>query len=291
MSNTPQVVWDSPHGAEHVHAHYHDLLRRWPVPALQRTVDTAEGPTFVLASGPEDAPPLLLLHGSASTATAWLGDVATWARHFRVYAVDLIGEPGLSAPTRPPLGSDAYARWLDDVLDALGVGATSIVGMSLGGWLAVDYAVRRPARVTRLALLAPGGFGRQRTSFVLAALLLRPFGTWGLRRTLRFALGAPLPTDTPAGQALVDHLLLVHRHFRPRRQRLPRFDAAALGALRAPVLAIVGGRDRLLDSHATRERLTTLVPGATVVLLPDAGHLLRGQTGRILAHLTGDSGS
>jgi pimeloyl-ACP methyl ester carboxylesterase len=78
----------------------------------------------------------------------------------------MIGEPGLSAPSRPRLASDAYALWLDDVLHELGVARASLVGVSLGGWLALDYATRRPERVERLALLCPGGVGKQRASFL-----------------------------------------------------------------------------------------------------------------------------
>jgi hypothetical protein len=46
----------------------------------------------------------------------WMADVAAWAAHFRVYAIDMIGEPGLSARSRPPLHSEAHALWLDDVM-------------------------------------------------------------------------------------------------------------------------------------------------------------------------------
>ena len=83
--------------------------------------------------------------------------------------MDVIGEPGLSTPARPPLTSDAYASWLDGVLRGLTVDRASIVGASLGGWLALYYAIRRPARVDRLVLLGPGGIGRQKWGVVLAA--------------------------------------------------------------------------------------------------------------------------
>jgi len=47
--------------------------------------------------------------------------------HFRVYAIDMIGEAGLSAPSRPPLDSGAYTQWLDEVLDSLSLDRVSIV--------------------------------------------------------------------------------------------------------------------------------------------------------------------
>ena len=217
------AIYGSVAGRHAIERRYRDLLGRWPVPSEHLTVPTSQGETFVVASGPPDAPPLVLLHGAGANSAMWLGDVAVWSEHFRVYAVDVIGEPGLSAPSRPPLASDAYASWLDDVLRGLAVDRISIVGVSLGGWLALDYAIRRPARVNRLALLCPGGVGRQKWGVVVAALLLRPFGRWGLRTTMRLAMGGLPPADE-----ITEYFMLIHRNFRPRRELLPTFGDDAL---------------------------------------------------------------
>ena len=72
--------------------------------------------------------------------------------------------------------------------------------------------------------------------------------------------------------------LMVHEHFRPRRVSLPIFTDEQLEKLE--LLVIVGGRDRMLDSHETKRRL----PEATVVL-PNAGHVLPAQTERVLTWL------
>jgi pimeloyl-ACP methyl ester carboxylesterase len=266
------AVFASDAGRQAVEQRYREILRHWPVPYEHLTVATREGDTFVVACGPPDAPPLLLLHGSGSNSAMWMGDVAVWARDLRVYAVDVIGEPGLSAPSRPALASAAHALWLDDVLEKLAVPRVSIVGASLGGWLALDYAIRRRDAVDRLALLCPAGIGRQKWGVPVVAVLLMPFGRWGLRTTFRLATGVAPPAE------FADVLMLVHTHFRPRRERLPTFGDDALGGLRMPVLVIAGGRDRMLDSAGTGRRLATAVPHATVRLLPDAGHVLLGQS-------------
>ena len=197
----------------------------------------------------------MLLHGSGANSVMWMGDVAAWATQFRVYSVDVIGEPGLSAPARPALDSDAHALWLDDVLRELALARASFVGLSLGGWLALDYAIRRPERVERLALLCPGGVGRQRPSFLWKVLPLLLLGRWGRRRAMALALGATEAPTTPAARAFGDYFALIHTHFRPRRDRLPVFSDAALRGLAMPVLAIAGGRDALLDSLETKRRL------------------------------------
>jgi pimeloyl-ACP methyl ester carboxylesterase len=261
-----------------------DLLDRWPVANQRLRVPTREGETFVVACGPDDAPPLLLFHGSGANAAMWARDAAAWAAHFRVYAIDMIGEPGLSAPSRPPLTSEAYARWLDDVLAGLGLERASLVGVSLGGWLALDYAIRRPERVERLALLSPAGIGRQRPSFMLKAAFLAPFGRWGRRRALKLALGPAARAAGPHDLALVDFTLLIFTHFRPRLE-IPVFDDADLRQVTAPMLVIAGGRDAMLDAHETKRRVEQAAPHATVRFLPEAGHYVPDQTASVIDFL------
>ena len=263
-------------------AKYAELLTRWPVPCEQLRVPTREGETFVMACGPVSAPPVLLLQGSGANTAMWMRDVASWAQAHRVYAVDVIGEPGFSAPSRPPLTSDRHAQWLDDVMQALGVARASLVGVSLGGWLALDYASRRPDRVEKVVLISPGGVGRQRISFLFKALGLMLLGRWGRRKALRLALGPVPEHPDPMDREIGVLAGLIARHFRHRRGKLPTFGDDVLKRLTMPVMAIVGGQDALLDSQETKRRLEQWAPHATVRLLPDAGHYIRHQASEVL---------
>jgi pimeloyl-ACP methyl ester carboxylesterase len=175
-------VYKSAEGERAVRERYLEILKHWPVPNQQLRVPTREGETFIVACGDQNAPPLLLLHGGMANSAMWMGDVAAWAARFRVYAVDVIGEAGLSAPSRPALASDAHALWLDDVMQALSLTQTSMVGVSLGGWLALDHATRRPERVESVAALCPGGVGRQKIAIVFQTIALRMLGRWGRRK-------------------------------------------------------------------------------------------------------------
>lgn len=277
-------IYKTADGGARIAARYREILARWPVANRQIMVPTRQGDTFVVACGPKDAPALVLLHGSASNSFMWMGDVAAWAGHFRVYAVDLIGEPGLSAPSRPKLASGAYVDWLDDVLAGLEIQGASWVGMSLGGFLALDYATRRPERVTRLAVLCPGGIGRHR-NVLLWALPLMLLGPWGMRKVSAIVAG-PAPAGVPPpSPAVAEFLALIYRNFRVRRERLPIVADAALARLTMPVLAILGGKDVMVDSRGTRRRLERQVPHAQIRWLEQAGHVLRGQTMPILDFL------
>jgi pimeloyl-ACP methyl ester carboxylesterase len=193
----------------------------------------------------------------------------------------MIGEPGLSAPSRPPLHSSAYAEWLDDVWAGLGLEKASVVGRSLGGWLGLDFAIRRPNRVTALSLVSPAGIGRQNYLLLLKTGVLRRFGTWGLSKSLALVSGRTAALPTP----MVDALLLVFGNFRPRMERIPPFTDTDLAGLSMPVQVIVGNDDALLNSQETRERAERLVRDVTITCVENAGHVLPPQTATVAEFL------
>jgi pimeloyl-ACP methyl ester carboxylesterase len=229
----------------------------------------------------------VLLHGSGSNSAQWLSRISDLATHFRVHAIDMIGEPGLSAPSRPALGSDKYALWLDAVLEFLGLERVRIMAVSLGGWLALDYATRRPNKVERLALSCPVGVGRQRKGFLLKAILLNPLGDWGRRKSMTGVLGPGLSAMEPADAAMViEQTLLVSKNYRYRTGELPVFDDNALRRLTMPVHVLVGQLDVMVDSLETKRRLEAAAPHATVRLLPGIGHFVPVQVAAELEFLT-----
>jgi len=288
MSATANSIYRSEAGALAVEVRYRELLAEWPVPNTQLSIPTREGETFVIASGPENGPPVLLLHGSGFNSINWMGDVAAWSARFRVYAADVIGHPGLSAQARPPYATAAHALWIEDVMHGLGVARAALVGISLGGWLGIDFAARNPQRVSSLILLAPGGVGRELMSMAKLTFTVLPLmllGGWGRRKAMTRMLGPTGFGDASGAQAVEAFTSLINRHFRHRMDKLTRFDDATLGRLAMPVLLIVGALDPMLDSAETRQRLAAAVPDLEVIVLPDIGHAVVGQTAPILEFL------
>lgn len=282
------AVWKSAEGAGIVRERYEAALQLWPGEMLRRHVPTRQRETFVIECGPKDAPPIVLLHGTASNSASWMVDIADWSRHFRVICVDIIGDAGLSAESRPPLDTGAHADWLDDVLVACGVTHPALVGTSLGGWLALDYAVRRPGKVSRLVLFCPGGVGRN-LNILLWALPLLLLGPWGQRK-LTERIGGKRTQPLSETQAAIAELLeLTFAHFVPRRSNLPQITDEALCSLAMPVLAILGGKDVFIDSAETRQRLEANVRNLAVRFLPQAPHFIPGQTEPVRRFLLGET--
>lgn len=276
-----QSIYKSPAGKREIMALYDAVLARWPVAYETFNLPTRHGDTFIIASGEWSAPPLVLLHGAASNAVSWLGDVVEYSQYFRVYAVDLPGEPGRSTENRPAWDGPGFAEWLEDVLDGLNIPKAALLGLSQGGWTALKFATSRPERVGRLVLLAPGGVAPTRRSFILSAVLFSMLGKWGVRRLNRLVLG-----EQPMHPEAVKFMDAIYTHFKPRIGKEYLFSDEELQRLDMPTLLIAGEQDALFHTEEVVGRLQRNVPQLEAVLIPDMGHALVNLSGRITPFLT-----
>ncbi len=278
------VVFRSDKAAKQVETQYRQVLDRWPVPKSELHVPTRQGSTFVVTCGREDAPPVVLLHGSQANSAAWMADVTLWASKFRLFAIDMIGEAGLSARVRPDLAGDAHALWLDDVFRGLKIPTAGVVGTSLGGWLALDYASKRPSAVQALALICPAGIGQQR-NFLLRVAPFLLLGPWG-KRKIREKVFGPVPKEFPIElRPMADLMEAVGRAIRPRVVKIPQLTDNQLRQFTVPLLAIIGGRDVLLNSWDTQARLERTVTHAEICFIEDGYHFLPDQSQRVMEFL------
>jgi pimeloyl-ACP methyl ester carboxylesterase len=275
-----QSIYKSAAGEQTVMALYEARLRRWPVPYTTLNVPTRHGQTFAIASGPDSAPPLVLLHGAGTNATMWADDVAEYSRRYRVLALDLPGEPGKSAPHRPSWAGPAYAEWLADALDALKLDAVAIIGLSQGGWTALKFAVAAPERVCALALINPGGIVPDKLSFVVRALPLLLLGRWGIRCMNRMILaGQAVPAE------IDEAMTVIMTHFKGRLGALPIFTDAELRRLTMPVQLLTGARDPLRNARTITARMQQLAPHLSATIVPEGGHALVNSRAYILPFL------
>jgi pimeloyl-ACP methyl ester carboxylesterase len=113
---------------------------------------------------------VVLLHGIAGTSSTWDTVIPRLAEHYDVLAPDLLGH-GESAKPQGDYSLGAYANVLRDLLEALGMGPATIVGHSLGGGIAMQFAYQFIERCERLVLVSSGGLGREVHPLLRAATL------------------------------------------------------------------------------------------------------------------------
>ncbi len=267
------MLYTSEAGKRQVLHLYESVLSQWQQPCRQSVISTRYGETFVIESGKADAPAVVLLHGSGSNSAIWLADAVLLSQTHHVVAVDIIGECGKSAENRPAFEAGTYAAWLLEIVDKLGLQRVSLIGCSLGGWIALDFSLHHPERMEKLVLLATAGVTQVKLSTVFLIIMTSMMGRWGFAKLNKLVYGNVTIDDKALAFAS-----LVKQYYRPRTDVLPLFSAESLKQISIPTLFIGGERDCFYDSKKSASRLTENLNQVTCRVVQGAGHVLVNQT-------------
>ena len=260
-------IFKTPGGRDAFTASYERVLSGWPAPFRTMFAPTSFGPTHVIANGPEDAPPLVLLSGAGTSSTIWRPNVAGLSARFRVYAVDTPGDAGMSLEERPLMTRSDCARWLTEVLDSLGVSKANVAGISYGGWLAMNMALLAPERVAKAVLIAPAGsFSPLGPTFyrVYYSIVILPY-----RPVVRAVLRRLSAKGGPEFERWADQMAVVTRHCRLHRVFPSVFTDDDLRGCAVPVLFIAGERESLYNLGAAIARAKRLLSEFKAAVVPE----------------------
>src|ERR1700676_756380 len=236
-------------------------------------------------------PPVLLIHGIGDSSSTWLPVLESFATDHTVIAPDLLGH-GLSGKPRADYSIAAYANGMRDLLSVLDIDRVTVVGHSLGGGVAAQFAYTFPERCERLVLVGTGGIARS-VSLLLrlaaapnADLLMPTFGSPLFKLGSRLAaqvlriLGTDLGRDTEEILKVFDSLpdaaarRAILRTLRSgvdwRGQVITMLDRAYLTE-GMPTLLVWGAHDAIIPvEHAYLA--ADAMPGSRLEIFEDAGH-------------------
>lgn len=255
---------------------YEKQLAAWPVPYAEQTIPTSAGATHILLCGPQDAPPLLLIHGAGVSATMWRPNIADLSARFRCILVDTLGDVGKSAPVfisrRNPKG---YAEWLCQIMDALGINQSHVCGISLGGWIALATALYAPQRVKRLVTICPGsGIARLRAPFLWS--ILKTGFALSDSSVISFVRYLSSPASPPNAE-FIAHMSICFRHYRNRLE-LPRlFSCDELKRITVPTLFLTGRDEVVFNVRRALARAKKCMPHIETCVIANAGHIVTAE--------------
>ena len=270
---TPESIYTTPQGEAEIRALYEEALAGLGPGCESLTVGTRLGDTHVLAIGLKDASSVVFLPGANALNPTCLTWFLPLAERHRLYAPDIVGQPGRSAQERPSPKGDGHAFWVEDVLDGLGLERAPLVGLSYGAAIAIRTMGVATERVSGAALVSPAGIAASpflRILFEIGAptLLYRLRPTE--ERLRRAAMALFTEPEDPAFGPAIRQLGAALRHLRLDAD-LPRMATEEeLAGFGGPVAVFASEEDAFFPARAVLPRAKEIFPKL------DQAHLLEG---------------
>jgi pimeloyl-ACP methyl ester carboxylesterase len=216
-----------------------------------------------LTIGPDDATPAVFLPGGNFLNPTCLEWFLPLAERHRLYAPDIVGQPGLSAQTRPSTKGDGHAFWAEDVLNGLGLERAPLVGLSYGAAIAIRLMGLAPERVSMAALVSPAGIAAVPFLRVLVEIG-GPTLLYRLRPTeehlARVAMALFTEPHDPAFGPAVRQLGAAIRHLRLDADAPRTATEEELAGFGGPVAVFASEEDALFPAGAVLPRAKELFP-------------------------------
>jgi len=217
-------------------------------------------------------PAVILLHGLGGVKEMWMGSLAALSNGHHVYALDQVG----FGHSDKPFVEYKIPTWVDFLygfLQAENIRQATLVGNSLGGWIALEFTAQHPQMVEKLVLVDAAGLAWGSAAPVVD---LNPSSIAGWRTLLEALFyDKKMVTDQLVLQVFTDHLrnndgYTIERTLAGFAQ--PQFEDDKLQSIHAPTLVVWGRQDELI-AVARGEKFRDGIRGAKLVVLDECGHL------------------
>jgi pimeloyl-ACP methyl ester carboxylesterase len=217
-------------------------------------------------------PVVIFLHGLGAVKEVWLSSMGALSGNYHVYAIDQLG----FGHSDKPLIDYKIASWVDFLqafMQSQNIAKATIVGNSVGGWIATEFAVRHPEMLDKLVLVDSAGLPWRQGG---AAVPLNP-SSIAETRTLLEALfyDKKNVTDQLVLQVFTNHMrsndgYTIQRTLVGFAQ--PQFEDDKLKSIHAPTLVVWGRQDELIGVDRA-EKFRDSIPGAKLVIIEQCGHV------------------
>lgn len=252
---------------------YDKALQHWEIPYEELYVDTSKGVAHIVTSGPKNGEPIVLMHGMSASSTMWYPNAKALSSEFRLFAIDLIIEPGKSYKTEDLKNLDDITTWYEEVIDKLKLDSYHIIGTSRGGWLAADLALHSE-KVKSVILLSPvQTVSWMRPSGGLLKNMLNIFYPKEKRALRTMETLSNDPSKLNEDYIEQYRIALKNDTLQKFMLQMKPFSNKKLGKLTMPVLILVGDRD-IFNGEKSVRLVEKYVPKGEGEMILNSGHFL-----------------
>ncbi len=269
----------SSEGEKEVMCAYQAIMDKWTPPYKELTISTSFGETHVIASGPENAPPVVLIHALLAGSVSWYRNVEVLSRSYRVYAIDVVGEGNKSRPIKPITSLDDFLGWFTEVIDGLGIDTLYLAGNSYGGFTGAYYAMKLPERIRKLVLIGPAATIYKMRPFYTHMFIPKAiYGFFpkvpGVKRVMHSSVDwmhKGLPRD-PLWEPFFYNSMVYGGLI---NQVFPRvYSKEEFAQIKAKVLLLLGEQEAIYNNLQSAIRSAReLIPNVKVEIIPAAHHV------------------
>lgn len=244
-------------------------------------LQTSLGSTKVLAKNHErkDLEPLIFLPGGRTCGIFWdiNNNLAPLYARYRIYLVDVNGQPGLSDGNAPLIHSDGYGKWLAEVLAGLDLNEATFIGASFGASLIAKLAEVDSKAIKKAFLCNPAGFANisftpKNLYYLIAPLILK--SPKSVEKFLdKIVFHKDFEIDSIKRGQVADFLRFTNKNFVMRTENPRPFPDEVLSRLTAPTYLMLDRDDRFINPEKTYERAKKVLPHLVeTVWLEKHGH-------------------
>lgn len=264
---------------------YDEAMALLPSPREMKNIETTYGVVRVYLFTKEEnkhKEPILLLPGRSSSTPMWEPNLKGLVKERPVYTIDLLGEPGMSVQVNPIKNQKDQATWLNEVLIDLGLEKVHLVGVSIGGWTAMNLTRYYPEHISSINLLDP--------VFVFAPISLKmiaasiPASVSFVPKFIREKMLSYISGGAKAdeGEPIAKLIESGMRNYKLRLPAPDQFSDEDLITIDLPIFALMAENSTMHNSAKAVKKGEKVVKNIKIKNFPNASHAINGEYPEII---------
>lgn len=266
---------------ENIERWYHRKIEQLGISYESIEIETSFGKTHLIVTGTDNKPPLVLLHGYFSCAPLTIEALFDLKEDYRIFAIDVIGQPNLSVTVQPSMYDHSYGQWMFEIMTRLDIKDSILVGISFGGFIGWKTLIFDERHISKAFLIAPIGIVKGNL-IKISWRLLRPLNWYKKRRKSKHfhRLLKELYTDNNGAEKEFSSLAMLR--FETSFSSIPLIKQTDAEKIKTPVSIIAADQDLLSPGKLLIKRAKRIFPSLDKVLLLQNSKHIPNQKGNNL---------
>ncbi len=266
------TIYKNPRGKSSIQNYYESYLKTFEVEFERKRIDTRFGKTHLLATGPQDGKPLMILQGGNCINPMTLSWFSPLLKEYRIYAPDTIGHPGYSAETRVSAKDDSYALWITDLMDHLQLEKSAFIGASYGAGIILRLASYHSERIACSVLVCPAGLWLGSKRKMIQEILLPLL--WFKLTSSRHSIQKIADTMSQKSMKEMDRDIIgeIFSHVKLEQDMPKLTEKAELAHFHSPTMLVTGKKDIFFPELELNQKAKDIIPFLATAKTYDMGH-------------------